>query len=126
MLLAASILALGFCLVTPSSVQAQNGCGPGDWRGRFVPSAPFTFPFGAACNTHDRCYGTTFRYDGGYWVHKQRCDERFYMQLTRLCYTNYYSNNSRYVYSWCQYLAYEYYKAVWNHGGGAYRRAQYG
>jgi hypothetical protein len=111
--------------VSPESASAANGCGPNDWRGRFVPNAPFGFNFGPSCNAHDNCYGTKWsRISYSFWAAKDTCDRRFYGHMSAYCYRTFYSNNSSLVYRWCQYIAYFYYKAVRDHGAGAYRAAQ--
>jgi hypothetical protein len=102
---------------------AANGCGPADWRGRFVPDAPFTFNFRTACNTHDRCYATRWsRVAYSFWGAKQTCDRRFYGNMSNVCYRSY--SGVSLIWRWCQYTAYGYYKAVDRWGNSTYRRAQ--
>jgi hypothetical protein len=102
---------------------AANGCGPADWRGRFVPNAPFSFNFTAACNRHDACYGRAWwRTATTYADAKTTCDRRFYGDMSARCYTDY--GDAAAIWSWCQYVAYGYYNAVARYGGGAFRNAQ--
>jgi hypothetical protein len=101
---------------------AANGCGPNDWRGRFVPNAPLGFQFGSACNWHDRCYGTDWRWVAySYAGAKDHCDRWFYFKMSQVCAYQ----GSTTGYQWCQYIAYSYYAAVRDHGRSAYYAAQH-
>ncbi len=68
------------------SALAANGCGPADWRGRFVPNSPIGFQFGPACNWHDRCYATPWnRVAYSYAAAKDHCDRWFYFKMSQVC-----------------------------------------
>ncbi len=113
-------LALALAL-NAAPANAANGCGPADWRGRFVPNAPVWFNFGPACNWHDRCYATPWnRVAYSYSAAKSHCDRWFYYKMSQVCAYQ----GGRYDYQWCQYLAYYYYRAVVRYGDGAYRGGQ--
>jgi RHS repeat-associated protein len=56
-----------------------NGCGPGGLTGKLVPEGIRTVvDFSAACEGHDRCYGTW-----GTW--RFQCDRRFREDMEYLC-----------------------------------------
>jgi hypothetical protein len=122
--LAACLLAVAFAAAAPSAA-AANGCGPADWRGRFVPSEPFGFNFRPACNRHDVCYATPWRRVAySYAAAKRACDQRFYGDMSAYCYRSFIGTPN--IYRWCQYTAYGYYTAVSRYGDSAYRNAQRG
>ena len=119
--LTAVAVALAVGLTTAPAAHAANGCGPADWRGRFVPNAPMGFNFRSACDWHDRCYGTPwYRIAYSYAAAKESCDRWFYYKMAEVCGRTGGSTDFR----WCMYLAYGYYRAVVTRGAGAYRSAQ--
>jgi hypothetical protein len=121
--IAALVAALGAALtfaLAAAPAQAANGCGPADWRGRFVPNAPVWFNFKPACDWHDRCYATPWnRVAYSYTAAKTYCDKWFYYKMSQVCARQGWND-----YRWCQYLAYSYYNAVVRWGGGAFSSAQ--
>lgn len=119
--LATVVVSLTVALTLAPSAQAANGCGPADWRARFVPNSPLGFPFRSACDWHDRCYGTPwYRVAYSYAGAKDSCDRWFYYKMAETCGRTGGTTDFR----WCMYLAYGYYRAVSEHGSGAYRSAQ--
>jgi hypothetical protein len=116
----AAALALMLTLNAGSAL-AANGCGPADWRGRFVPNSPIGFQFGPACNWHDNCYATPWnRVAFSYAAAKDYCDRWFYFKMSQVCAYQ----GGRTDYQWCQYIAYYYYSAVVRYGANPYRSAQ--
>lgn len=121
LVLAALITALVLSLAAPSAADAAtqpgvraaaNGCGPNDWRGRFVPNGVrFLYNFKAACNKHDNCYGTWRRA-------KSACDSQFHTNMVRTC------GGLRIIN--CRAAAQAYYRAVRHFGNGAYNNGQRG
>jgi len=119
--LATAVLALTIALSAAPAAHAANGCGPADWRGRFVPNAPLWFNFRSACDWHDRCYAVPWnRVAYSYAGAKDYCDRWFYYKMAQVCGRTGGSTDFR----WCMYLAYGYYRAVVRYGDGAYRSAQ--
>jgi len=118
--LAIAVVALTVALGAAPAAQAANGCGPADWRGRFVPNSPIGFNFRSACNWHDNCYAVPWnRVAYSYAGAKDYCDRWFYYKMAQVC-----GYTSGLDFRWCMYVAYGYYNAVSRYGASAYRSAQ--
>lgn len=105
----------------------SNGCGPGDWRGKFVPDKPliFVINFKSACDEHDTCYEKC-------GADKKQCDDDFKAAMKVLCFNKYDPNTVNVpmisfpnpFYNMCFNLAAGYHYAVSVHGGSAFKNAQ--
>jgi hypothetical protein len=104
---------------------SANGCGPADWRNRFVPNYPFwIIDFTGACDAHDLCYGKC-------GADKDKCDADFYIEMKSRCYLEYgwYAQTKppagiAFKKDACDTLASLYNKAVVELGQGPYDEAQ--
>lgn len=98
--------------VTPAGLLA-NGCGPNDWRARWIPDKVLgVFDFKDACNWHDDCYGRP-------GANKDDCDDGFRNRMARSCLKTLRPFE-------CLVAAGAYYGAVKLHGQKAFRNAQCG
>jgi RHS repeat-associated protein len=105
----------------------SNGCGPNDWRNKFVPNRPLgLINFTSACNTHDKCYATC-------GADKGKCDQNFYDDMRLLCYRKYGWNSVKpappiygNLQNTCDSLAHAYFQAVSRYGQGPYNEGQKG
>lgn len=98
---------------------AVNGCGPNDWRKRFIKDRPQGFDFRAACDRHDECYATPL-------ADKAVCDGRFYRDMQNYCRNLRLTRAQRLAgtRAACLRWASTYFLAVVRFGDAAFKRAQ--
>lgn len=122
-LLVACVASLALALAaTPAPALAANGCGPAGF-GWVVPDRPLGFDFHGACERHDGCYSTPWRFVArSRPAAKLTCDTRFFADMDAACVAG--TRELRRL-RLCRSLSLDYFRAVrtW-FGELAYGRAQ--